>query len=214
MNFRYCIFDIDGTIVDTEKTGVLSLIQTVHDLMGRDMPYEEAYPYFGIPSSKVGGMLGYPDEEFFWNEWEKRFAMLRHLMVPFDGILDVISDVRKSGAVTGIITSRSHREMEMDDSLDTIVRDISFAVCAGDTERPKPFPDPVFRFIELVSAAGNEVKNDECIYIGDMIHDCECAHAAGIKFALADWHRRGGQGIPADCIFSDAAGLRRILGLD
>ena len=35
MNYKYCIFDIDGTIVDTETTGIRSLISTVRDLMGR-----------------------------------------------------------------------------------------------------------------------------------------------------------------------------------
>ena len=52
-NYDNIIFDIDGTLIDTEKTGALSLIQTVRELLGREMPYDEAYSYFGIPSGKV-----------------------------------------------------------------------------------------------------------------------------------------------------------------
>ena len=37
------VFDIDGTLIDTERTGVLSLIQTVKELTGKEMSYEEAY---------------------------------------------------------------------------------------------------------------------------------------------------------------------------
>ena len=43
------VFDIDGTLLDTERTGVLSLIQTVKELTGKEMSYEEAYGYFGTP---------------------------------------------------------------------------------------------------------------------------------------------------------------------
>ena len=106
MNYKYCIFDIDGTI---ETTGIRSLISTVRDLMGREMTYEEAYPYFGVPSEKVGGMLGYPDESRFWHEWEERFIALRHLIVPFGGMLELIAEVKKNGAVTGFVTWNSTR---------------------------------------------------------------------------------------------------------
>ena len=56
--YRHFVFDIDGTLIDTERTGVLSLIKTVRELLGVEMPYEEAYGYFGIPSAKVAPLLG------------------------------------------------------------------------------------------------------------------------------------------------------------
>ena len=54
-NYDNIIFDIDGTLIDTEKTGVLSLIQTVRELLGREMPYDEAYSYFGIRRETARG---------------------------------------------------------------------------------------------------------------------------------------------------------------
>ena len=40
--FKLVIFDIDGTLIDSEKTGVLSLMQTIRELTGREVPYDEA----------------------------------------------------------------------------------------------------------------------------------------------------------------------------
>ena len=50
--YRHFVFDIDGTLIDTERTGVLSLVKTVRELLGVEMPYEEAYGYFGIPARR------------------------------------------------------------------------------------------------------------------------------------------------------------------
>ena len=47
------VFDIDGTLLDTERTGVLSLMQTIRELTGEEAGYEEAYRFFGVPSAKV-----------------------------------------------------------------------------------------------------------------------------------------------------------------
>ena len=60
------VFDIDGTLLDTERTGVLSLMQTIRELTGVEMSYEEAYRFFGVPSSKAASTLGYADEADKW----------------------------------------------------------------------------------------------------------------------------------------------------
>ena len=51
------------------------------------------------------------------------------------------------------------------------------------------------------------------LYLGDTIHDWQCGHAAGCDFALADWKKRGWQGIAAEYRFTDEAELRGILDL-
>ena len=48
--YKLAVFDIDGTLIDTERTGVESLIR---ELLGKEVLYEVAYKTFGIPSGKV-----------------------------------------------------------------------------------------------------------------------------------------------------------------
>ena len=39
--YKLAVFDIDGTLIDTERTGVESLVMTIKELLGKDVPYEE-----------------------------------------------------------------------------------------------------------------------------------------------------------------------------
>lgn len=212
MKYRHCIFDIDGTLIDTESTGVLSLIQTVKELMGREMSYEEAYPYFGIPSNSVAALFHYPDHKEFEDRWEENFIALGYLIKPFEGVEELLIEAKKAGVCTGVVTSRIKREIEHDPYMMKLLRYMDHVICAGDTERPKPFPDPQFKYMSLASERlGEEVRPEDCIYIGDTEHDCASAHSAGIAFAYADWRHRGAPSFEVEHQFSDAKSLREII---
>ena len=204
--YRHFVFDIDGTLIDTERTGVLSLVKTVRELLGVEMPYEEAYGYFGIPSAKVAPLLGYADAGGFGARWEENFVELSYMMKAFDGAEEVLAAVRSAGRTTGCVTSRSRYEFEKDVHMQRLVKYIDHIVCAEDSEGHKPSPDPMYAYMEKAGGAAPA----ECIYIGDTLHDFQCAAGAGCDFALADWQGRGLQGIPARYHLTD---IRQILDL-
>jgi len=200
--YKYFIFDIDGTLIDTERTCVLSLIETVRQLMHIEMSEEEAYQYFGLPSGKVGEVLGYPDTEYFGREWEENFIAMSHLISPFDGVEQVLSDIRAAGGKMGCVTSRNRFEFEKDEHLAKLLHYFNLTICAEDSPRHKPFPDPLLAFMDGLSRIeGKKIDPRECVYIGDTMRDCQCSHDAGCDFALADWNGRGLQGIPAEYHF-------------
>ncbi|MBR5101311.1 MAG: HAD family hydrolase [Bacteroidales bacterium] len=202
------VFDIDGTLLDTERTGVLSLMQTIRELTGIEMAYEEAYQYFGIPSSHTSAKLGYGDAARFAEVWEEHFQELMDLVQPFPGVEAVLQDLRATGARLGVVTSRSRAEIAYDPHLAKLLPFFDVVVSSEDSPRHKPFPDPMLTYLEKAGA-----RKETTLYLGDTLHDWRCGHDAGCDFALADWKGRGMQGIPAEYCFADAASLRAILGL-
>ena len=202
------VFDIDGTLLDTERTGVLSLMQTAKELTGREMTYEEAYGYFGTPSARASRELGCSDAARFAEVWEEHFQELMYLVKPFPGVEELLIDVKKAGRRVGVVTSRSHFEFSYDPTMRRWGAFFDKVICSEDSERHKPFPDPMLAYMKAVGA-----KPETTLFVGDTVHDWQCGHAAGCDFAHADWFMRGEQGIAAEYRFTDASGLRRILGL-
>ena len=63
--YTHFIFDIDGTLVDTEQTGLQSLHKTVKEMRGEEMSIEDLYYFFGIPSYEASKMLGIGNPDLF-----------------------------------------------------------------------------------------------------------------------------------------------------
>lgn len=200
------IFDIDGTLIDTERTGVESLILTVKELMDMVMPYEEAYGYFGFPSSRVPYMLEYDNPQEFMELWERNFISLKYLSSAFPGVEEVLCKLHQAGCKIGCVTSRSRYEFDNDEHLKPLLKYIDVEICVEDCSNHKPHPEPALTFLERAG-----MKARDCIFVGDTIQDCLCAHAAGMPFVLADWYKRGKRDIPADAVATDAEQMLAIL---
>jgi len=206
--YKYFIFDIDGTLIDTERTGVLSLIDTARELLGKEMTYDEGYGYYGYPSSKVGEMLGYRGPEDFRKTWEKNFIRLSYMIKPFEGIGNVLSAIKQAGRSIGCVTSRNRYEFNKDPHLSTVLHYFDYSVCTDDIQRHKPFPDPVLKYMSLAGASPSD-----CIYIGDTGQDSKCAHGCGCDFALADWSGRGTRDIEAEYHFEKVEEILSLLDM-
>lgn len=142
MNYTHIVFDVDGTLLDTEKTGMVSLQQTVRKLLGREMSLEELYPYFGIPSWEAVIRLGFEDPHNAAEVWEHHFQELLHLTVPFPGIEETLEALHKNGIVMGVVTSRNRAEFESDTYLARWKHFFSVTVCAEDSPHTSPLPTP------------------------------------------------------------------------
>ena len=188
--YKTLIFDIDGTLLDTERALFLALQKTVLDVQGRHMTHEELDFFFGLPGVVTLTRLGFEDPQAGVQQWIGNIGLFHKEMRLFDGVREVMDRLRATGVKTGVVTSKLRNELEADFTEFDLFRYFDFIVCANDTEKHKPNAEPMLKFLEVSGA-----NPEESVYIGDTRYDMECAFGGGVKFALAGW---GATGMPEE----------------
>lgn len=183
MRYRAVLFDVDGTIVDSQRA-VLKAFEKVLGELGLPAPDAQLKESaLRGPGLRVLEGLGVKNAKEVGLRWGEYCAQEEKQLFP--GIARVLRELRRAGVQLGIVTSRTACETEMDPPVKSVLPMFDARVCAGETSRPKPAPDPVLLCLHRLGA-----RAEETLYIGDSPTDQQSALAAGVDFALAVWGAR------------------------
>ncbi|NWL88110.1 MULTISPECIES: HAD family hydrolase [unclassified Paenibacillus] len=186
------IFDIDGTLINTEEAVLKSLQKLLLNNYSRKMSQQDLAFVLGIPGAVSLRQLGIEDIDDANKCWNDLMRDYRHTVHVYEGIQELLFELKKQSILTGIVTSKTNQEF-MDDFVPFgLVGDLPYTVCADDTRQHKPHPEPLLKFLEITGAQGKT-----SLYIGDTIYDYECARDAGVDFGLALWGCKQPDLIPA-----------------
>lgn len=194
--FAHIVFDIDGTLLDTERAVLQSLHDTLLIAAGRDVPEEELRFALGIPGATALTRLGIAHPEPVVGLWNRFMARHADAVRLFDGVEALLAVLQARGCRTGVVTSKTRDEYETEfERPYGMAGRFDAVVCAGETARPKPAPDPLLAYMARTGARPADV-----LYVGDTLYDARCARAAGASFGLARW----GGGTPEAAAVADS----------
>ena len=71
MKYKHIVFDIDGTLIDTEYAVLHSLQETIKGLSGREMPCSELRFALGITGTDALKKLEIKDTSYALELWDK-----------------------------------------------------------------------------------------------------------------------------------------------
>ncbi len=182
MKYKQIIFDVDGTLADTEYAVLHSLQDTIKTLTGKETPLEELIFALGITGEDALIKLAFPDVPAALELWIDYLHRYDDTVSIFPGIEEVLQTLSQAGCGFGIATSRIRDEFEQEFRRFPIRRYFDIVVCADDTAEHKPAAAPLLKYMEL-----SGTKRNEILYVGDSRYDRECARHAGVDFALAGW---------------------------
>lgn len=210
--FDGVLFDLDGTLLDSIELILASYRHTfahhgiprpddARILAGLGTPLEAVLAQWAPDPRAVAAMV----ETYIAHNHAIHDAMVR----PYPGVCELVHALRDDGRRLAIVSSkrrtgvlRGLRAIGLEACFDALV-------CAGETARAKPHPDPVRHALARL-----DLDPERAVFVGDSTHDMESGRAAGVRTAAVLWgpFTRAALEPTAPSAFArDAGELRRYL---
>lgn len=187
---RCCIFDLDGTLVDSLE----DLGTTVNQILleyGFDIhPMDRYRKFVGNGVDKLIKRALPDEQESLYQEVRKKFDslyaknLLQHTK-PYPGISELVTTLHDQGIILGVVTNKPHSHAK---TIINILFPNQFTYVYGNQEGYPKKPDPYFIHRILQDA---HVKKEDCLYIGDSDVDMILGNKANLTTIGASWGFRG-----------------------
>ncbi len=209
MSYKYVLFDLDGTLIDTNKLIMESFRYTYKTGLGLEVSDEEILRYFGEPLIKTLARFSEERADELYRIYID-YNETRHddAVTIFEGVKELLEELERQGCILALVTSKRSKVALMGLDLFDIRKHFKVFVALEDTELHKPNPAPALKALELLGA-----RPEEAIMVGDSVFDIHCAHGAGIKAVLVKWSAAHGfqEEVSADYVAHDTAELYDII---
>lgn len=179
------IFDFDGTLADTNEAHIDAWRTAFHDL-GIDVSRERLRPEIGkggdqLVPSVVGDSIDHEHGDELRTGHDRAFHRLARTqsLEVFPGAVQLLEKLRRRWLTTAIATSSKKQMLDATtESLGVdLMRRADVVVTASEGVRSKPAPD-----LLVVTLRKLALAPEECLFIGDTVHDAEAARRARIPF--------------------------------
>ena len=147
MRYRQIVFDVDGTLVDTERAVLCSLRDTLAQVTGQRAEAEELTFALGIPGEDALRLLQVRDIPAALALWDQRMEAYRDMIRVFEGVEELLRGLQETGYGLGVVTSKTREEFAHDLAGFEIVQYFDCVVCADDTVRHKPDSEPLLYYL-------------------------------------------------------------------
>jgi HAD superfamily hydrolase (TIGR01509 family) len=175
---KAALFDIDGTLVDSNYLHVDAWSRAFHELE-IDVEAWRVHRGIGMDSQKLlEELLGDRADELGEraSEWHTAFySQTKARLRPFAGARELVSALSDAGVTVVLATSAPESELEALRAVLKIEDSISVVTSSEDVSTAKPAPD-----IVQVALSKADVESDEAIMVGDSVWDVKAAAAAGV----------------------------------
>jgi pyrophosphatase PpaX len=177
------LFDFDGTLVDSGAMILASFRHATETVLERKFSDEELLAYVGGPHLRAQMTAIAPDRvEELIDVYRAHNEPLHSGLLAFDGIVDVLEQLRTGGRSLGIVTSKPRATVDLGFEVQPLEHHFDVVVTSDDTERHKPFPDPILHALEMLGTGPAETA-----YVGDTPFDIRAAKSARVFAVAATW---------------------------
>src|SRR5690625_714201 len=186
MSIETVLFDMDGTLIDTNELIHKSFEYTL-GYYGYTFTHEEILQFNGPPLIATFTNLN-PDlaEEMVETYREHNLEHHNDYVKLFPNVKETLEILQQQGKKMGIVSAKMRPGVELGLEITGIENFFDTIVSVDDVENPKPHPEPVLKAMKNIGG-----KLETSIKVGDNYHDIESGKNAGMKTVAVSWSLKG-----------------------
>ncbi|MCX7571052.1 pyrophosphatase PpaX [Tumebacillus sp. DT12] len=191
MRFRYVLFDLDGTLLDTNELILRSVEQALEEFAPGRFSRADILPHMGEPLSvQVARFLPERMDEVIARYRQLYMEQHDDLVTAFPHAKEVLERLARDGYRIAVVTSKIRRTAELGWKVCGLPDCHEAFLTIEDTDKHKPDPEPVLKAVERLGAVPAET-----VMIGDSPYDILAGRAAGVATIGVKWSLRGEEGL-------------------
>ncbi|HLR65689.1 pyrophosphatase PpaX [Virgibacillus alimentarius] len=211
MSIRTILFDLDGTLIDTNELNIASFIYTFEQF-NMSHTREKIKSFNGPPLRDTFHQIDPIKAENMISMYRKHNLFYHdHYVRAFPNVNDVLKQLKEKEIKLGIVTTKM-RKTAMKGIIKTAIDPFFKTIITyDDVIHSKPHPEPVLQAMKQLGAQAAST-----LMVGDNYHDIEAGKNAGVQTAGVAWAHKGKDILlqyRPDYMLEDMCDLLKIVGV-
>ncbi|MCR2822438.1 pyrophosphatase PpaX [Lederbergia panacisoli] len=206
------LFDLDGTLIDTNELIITSYLHTLEQYYPGRFGRDDVLPFMGPTLEDVFNGIDHEQAEEMIKVY-RTFNVEQHdlLVKEFNGVFETIRTLHENGFKLAIVSTKVRDVVLKGLVLTNLDQFFDVVISLDEVENAKPDPEPLEKALHLLGSS-----SDEAIMIGDNHHDILGGKNAGTYTCGVSWSLKGRDYLEQyepDYILDQMADLLDIVGV-
>lgn len=210
MSYKLIIFDLDGVIIDSEKSVTKCYLQACNDIFW-DKPYPTIEEFLSHVWDSLTSMLAKLNISEIKDRYREYAFKYQNEIELFEDVKKLIIDLHNNWKIIALVTWKERDRTEKILKQFWLEKYFNQIVTSSDIKNSKPDPEWILKVIN-----DQGISKAESIYIWDSTNDIMAAKNACIKIISVTWwmHKEDIlRKLNPDFIVNNAEEIRNILGV-
>ncbi|MRG84739.1 pyrophosphatase PpaX [Salinibacillus xinjiangensis] len=187
MSIRTLLFDLDGTLIDTNELIISSFLHTLEQYAPGQYKREDVLSFIGPSLWESFGTVA-PDQVDEMVETYREHNLKHHdsYVEAYEGVLETIQQLKEDGYQLGIVTTKVGDTAKRGLKVTELTGYFDVVIGLDDVDHEKPHPEPIYKALKELNANASEA-----IMVGDNTHDILAGKNAGVTTAGVAWTIKG-----------------------
>ena len=183
-HLKCIVFDMDGTLAETNQLIYDSFNYIAQKYAGRRYTVPEIIAMFGPPEEDALLNIVAPEQiddvmKDYLSFYRKHHNQLARI---YPGIENILSSIKEHGRMLALFTGKGTPTATITMQEFHIEKHFDYVVTGNDVVKYKPSSEGLFKIMKHFS-----LQPDEMLMVGDSVSDVKAAHEAGVKIAAVVW---------------------------